>query len=545
MKLKELRKKLALLSLTTSLLFSTGCSNLENTRNTNTTTENNTTEIEKQVSTELSEEDLKKLELQEYKDFFDNFQINYKIEDYLITDEEIDQIISNANTKKECDFKWDKDSDSLQELIRNNSYEYVQNHPEFQDGFLECDDEEVNASFWIALGRAIDSLKDSTNNINEDACRMQTLKIVVGNIDDDSTLAYYDDEENLIVISIDNIKSRAKVNGIDFKQSLFYTLKHEINHVRELSCDCRLKKGDQILSIDYQDVISFLDEAPAESELYNYNLNKIDYYNSYYYTYPFERNGEALLFVPILMENKNIDEYYNAIFDSDINSFCKFFNAKTPDEIKDLYKIIYCIDSTFNRSDFSDKYFDEDKSYPGTYGELEEAIGYDYKTQIFKTALQNLINYTENNEDISLKDNLILLNIIRNTIMDGSYIVDKIQNKEYRFKIDKSFFEDVKNLNDKYIEYLCSKYNVSKEDIDYLSIDIDLAIYDIEHYSCCEYDKCDDYSYTKDFCKKFPLIEVFCRNLDFGTIIFNVLEKENIEYYDNDKEKTHTYNTNQ
>lgn len=249
MKLKELRKKLAILSLTTSLLFNTGCLNLENSNN--TTTEDNTTEIEEQASTELSEEELKELQLQEYKDFFNNFEINYKIEDYLITDEEIDQIIKNSKTKKECDFKWDKSAISLTDLIINNSHEYVKNHSKYKDCFKY--DNESSHYISNALYMAIESLKDSTNNTDEDACRMQTLKVVVDNTIDDYCFGTYDDDENLIAISIDNIKSYAEEEKIDWQRKLYTVVYHEINHVRQESCYCRLEKGDPVSSISYQD----------------------------------------------------------------------------------------------------------------------------------------------------------------------------------------------------------------------------------------------------------------------------------------------------
>lgn len=548
MKLEELRKKLILLSLTTSLLLTSGCSNTSNVSTTSTTTEISTTEIQEEISTELSEEDLRAIELEEYKEFFNNFPVDYKIEDYLITDEEINQIISNANTKKECDFQWDEDSLKLRNLIINNSREYVQNHPEFQACFTEYGNAETRNSCGLELIGVIDSLKDCTNDINEDICRMQTLKIVVGNIG--NNFGYYNDEENLIVISVDNIKLDAEEYGLDWEEELRITLMHEINHMRERTCDCRLGKGDETLSINYQSAVSLLDEAPAESEIYNLERIYYDNYNTSDYVNVLERDKEGFLLLPILMENKNIDEYYNAIFDSDINSFCNFFNAENPDEIKDLYRIIYSLDSTLNRSEFPNRYFGENISDGYTRGDLLDAVGYDYKKQTFKIALQNLINYTENNEDFSLKDNLILLYIIRDEIVAGTYDMEAIEDdngevESYIYKIDKNFIYDITSLNNKYIEYLCFKYNVTMEDISNLSLEIDLTIHDIEYYSDREYSKCFRYTYVHDFCKNFPLIEPFMRSKDIMYCNqYNHLLEGNVEYYD-ESDKNLSYNINQ
>lgn len=548
MKLEELRKKLAILSLITSLLLTSGCSNTSNVSITSTTTEINTTETQEEISTELSKEDLRAIELEEYKEFFNNFPVDYKIEDYLITDEEINQIISNANTKKECDFEFDGDYDNIRNLIINNSREYVQNHPEFQGYFTEYGNAETRCSCNFELIHAIESLKDSTNDVNEDICHMQTLKIVVGNIG--NNFGYYNDEENLIVISIDYIKLYAEEKGLDWEEELRITLMHEINHMREFTCDCRLEKGDQTLSIDYQSAVSLLDEAPAESEIYNLERIYYDNYDTSNYTNVLEREGEGFLLLPILMENKNIDDYYNAIFDSDINNFCNFFNAQNPDEIKDLYRIIYSLDSTLNRSEFPNRYFGENISDGYTRGDLLDAVGYDYKKQTFKIALQNLINYTENNEDFSLKDNLILLYIIRDEIVTGTYDMEAIEDdngevESYIYKIDKNFINDITSLNNKYIEYLCFKYNVTMEDIDNLSLEISLTIHDIEYYSNGEYSKCFKYTYAYDFCKKFPLIEPFMRSKDnMYCNRYNNLLEGNVEYYDESNINL-TYNMNQ
>lgn len=289
--------------------------------------------------------------------------------------------------------------------------------------------------------------------------------------------------------------------------------------------------------------IDFLTESSAESEIYN--SNKAYYDNSYYYSGEFSLENEAILLLPILMENKNIDEYYNAIFDSDINSFCNFFNAKTPDEIKDLYRIIYCLDSIVFRSDFEDKYFNDD-TY--TRGDLKNAIGYDYEIQIFKTTLQNLINYTENNNDFTLKENLILLYMIRDKIVYVAHQteerIDNNGDTYYVHMFSRDFSNSIKYLNDKYIEYLCFKYNVTMGYIDSISFEIDKAIRDIQCYSYREFYECDNFEYTENFCNKFPLVVPFERNhlSTYDYRFWNELQEgKNIEYYD-DKDKNLTYN---
>ena len=56
----------------------------------------------------------------------------------------------------------------------------------------------------------------------------------------------------------------------------------------------------------------------------------------------------------------------------------------------------------------------------------QEDIGYAYRTQIFAMSLARLSEYTVNNDDFTLIDNLLMFNIIKNKIVANAYIYEEI-----------------------------------------------------------------------------------------------------------------------
>lgn len=418
---------------------------------------------------------------EEYQNYFKNFISSYNLEEYQISDESINKLIEIANTKQKCNFVFKYDKEYLFSLIESNSNEYLKSHKEYTSAFYESNDSYQMYSFKfytsLVLSKFLSNELDLyTNDINEDIHKMQTLKIVFSLEEGNNCLGEYLKDENLIILYINNIELtikaqlESKENEIIEYQRLLEnlmtkTILHELNHMREFICDCRLEKGDKQQSIAYEFTdddkaksFTFLIEAAAESELYNvgnYSDNRdIKSLDFMYYNY--RKHETSLWLLNLVNDNVDISMYYNAVFDSDLLSLWNFFDVNSKEEITEFYKIVYAIDGLECRNNLLYDYFGQEWPEDLTVNDATEIIGYSYKTAIFRNVLQDLVEYTEKNNDFSLLDNLTILSLVKNMI---------VANSNYN---DTNFVLDITELNNKYIEYLSSKYLVSLKDINFL-----------------------------------------------------------------------------
>ena len=339
----------AVLAITMSLQSSSYASFNKNNKN-------EKQELENSVKSSFNETEIFKLSnryivrdhLRKYFDYFDNYDIVYPYEE-LFLDAEEKELILNSNTQQ-CDFIFDGDIDKLTQIITKNSVDYLNNHNNYFAALLPDSDHSMWSNDYLVeqiyatnyLQRFLKNLvEDATNDINEDIHKMQDLKVVFslnGKISDDGViLGQYQSEDNLCILFLDSIKYLSSGCSLDIDELIKSVLYHELNQVRQFACDCRIKKGQKNLTIEYSNdnCNSFIIESSAESALYNSepNLYLIDA-NTYDYTYETERTFESLLlFLTIFDNSKQLEGYYNAIFDSNIGDFCDFFAVKSKEDI--------------------------------------------------------------------------------------------------------------------------------------------------------------------------------------------------------------------
>lgn len=385
--------------------------------------------------------------------------------------------IQNDNTV--CSFEFNGDIDTLMEKIRHNSISFLEKNSNYSSAFSTEYLKTENRDFEVALNTVLTDLyQNAYNDIQEDFCQMNTLKIVFGNekiveeenlenvltvlcLKEKRTLAYYVPYKNLIVLNIDVIKATQK-NSILLWESIAYLLRHEINHMRQHACDCR-KNYDSFLYYD-EKYYSFLLETSAESETYNlWKMpmlieNKND---TNLHTYPYERKYEAMLLLLTLgREDLQLEDYYRAIFDGDQKLFCSFLGANSEEEIKELYYILNRMDATLFFNDLSFQSYKTTK--PLSYHEAKKAIGFDYKLLIFRKVLEQLKEYTKTHPDFSMQSNLYLYGLIREILIEDSYYYDEnSMDKIY----DETFFYHMDKMELSYFSFLEKYYGQKVESV--------------------------------------------------------------------------------
>lgn len=329
-------------------------------------------------------------------------------------------------------------------IIKNNSIDYIGNNIEYTLGFINIDDinKEHNVDQVMIQSIFKDALSDIlSNNTSKDLCVLKDLKVVISYSTENNNCLEYKKEDNLIIIYPNN-------NWEEIK----YAIKLELNKIRIDNCNCQ---NNNLFTYNT------LNNASVISELYNTNKTDVFISND-------DIKKEALILTLGLFHDElNINDYYKAIFNNDIEALYKFCGANNEEDIYKLNKILYAMDNN---------------------------IDYNYKVDIFGIIINNLINYTTNNKDFNLKDNLTIFNALKNIIGNNSS-------------------QDTEELCNIYVSFLSSHYKQTTTTIINMLNDNEITNYTIALYDICNnFEKSDkvntfDLFYSNKLILKFPLLK--------------------------------------
>lgn len=349
----------------------------------------------------------------------------------------IDEIVSNSNIdfneitlptpNDKCTYIKDTiNSDNLYNktmeiisVIKNNSINYSTNNKDYIAGFIIDDDDGHNQDKLMVQSIFKDAISDILiNSTSKDLCVLKDLKVVISYYSEFNNCIEYKKEDNLIIIYPNS-------NWEEIK----YAIRLELNKIRIDNCNCQ---DSPLFSY------STLNNASVISELYNTNKTDVFVSND-------DIKKEALfLSLGLFHNNYTINDYYKAIFNNDIETLYKFCNANNEEDIYKINRILYAMNHNI------------------------DSLDYDYKTEIFGIIINNLINYTTNNKNFTLKDNLTIFNALRNLINnDSSENIEELSNIYINF-LSKHYKETtttiINTLNDKKItDYTIALYNVCHE----------------------------------------------------------------------------------
>lgn len=245
-------------------------------------------------------------------------------------------------------------------------------------------------------------------------------------------------------------------------------IQHELNHARQSMCKCHSKWSgyNNILSFYTNKDLSFNIESTAEAKVLidNYfNENK----TIIKHTYEQEINYEILLLLQVMLdEKKDINGYYDAILDNNLQNYWKYFNLNTTKEYENFYKILYSINTLDNRTSLSNL-INEEIMLDDSKSKIE-LVGYSYLVEIFKNSIIDLIKENEINE-YDIDYSLLIYLLIK------SYIVDSTKTGKLEFNInhgncqviyDNNFINKILLIEDEFINYISTKYNKSTTEIE-------------------------------------------------------------------------------
>lgn len=445
-----------ILSLTIGATSLTACGKKITPTNDNLDTSLNFSEsLDKPV---LSEKELQDV-ISEYTKALTTYEVHYKYQDFFLAQDDLKQIINHA--------AFEKLQSSCQKQIQLNSQEDIEQAiNELQNQILNNSggdvvlykDEQKEIILSDILERALKNIfLHSSNNLVEDYCLLENAKIIIDNENEDDYLTgVYQRSDNSIYLYNQNILDMAINNYEQYIDIVTKVLEHEINHLRQYVCDCHKK---YFSSIDYltnnyvssDNVVTFLLEASAESSLYNQN---IDYNKNLDYSYEMLRTIEEELFL-INLPSKNLNAYYDAIFNSSLSDLFAFFNLQYEQDIKDFYSILYTLDTMDGRTNLADILKQT------TDEELYKKLNYNYRAGIFKLGLKNLLNYTIQNE-LPIDENICLFNLLKKEVCHSAYTTRIASDGSIAKDYDPDLIKDIISLEDIYYHFLLDYYQITE-----------------------------------------------------------------------------------
>lgn len=439
----------------------------------------------------------------------DKVTIKYDHENDYPDAKDIKSQMESAKTTAECDYKYGGDFNEIWNLLLRNSVDYTNSNPDFILPFMTEEDKldlsnEDKMAFETTIEKILlDLIQKSTNNVSEDICTLKDYTIVYsyGEPRSPGILAITNLKDNIMIIYPNIIREYAKKIGISFKQALSEILEHEINHIRAEKCKCREELGQEYNSVGN----SSLMEAAAESHL-KYTGNTVLCADEQEYFY--ERKSEALLLMlGLFKDGFTADDYYNAVHDCNAQDYCRFFgiDVYSEEELKTFSNILYSIDAINLRNNLLANHFEEGTKL--TDEEIIKFVGQEYKADIFKMVLANMMNYTVANSDFSLTDNIVLVNVIKSIIVQE---VISDPEKTYQIIFDADFAQKVIELYEIYIDFLSEYYGVSKEEIRRLEEDESVKKIIRALSTLCseqDYPDSEEKQYANNLIERFPILK--------------------------------------
>lgn len=404
----------------------------------------------------------------------------YRFEETYLSQSEMMELLGTSSSIQTCD-NADTDYSALYyDIIWNSTFETPNDeNSAFSASYRENDIIGSQArTFTKALKGAIDYLKEHPNSdVKEDICHLKTLKFIIDESLQNDILYTYDYETNTVHISFENcimdfmdrndeIENNAgSVERTWHFQTYFEKLLIQIlNHVRSTICDCRRVKGQKNTTIDPIDALGFITEASSESQ--TRNSEEYDGIMPINYAYSFldAREKEALMFfLAAFKPNRNIDDYYKAINDTDIDALHEFFGMDRKKDLYEFYKIAYAFNTYEGSSMLSSEIDDSaiwtsQKSKDAFY---LENVGLEHLIGILKFSTEDLIRMM-NPEDFTLEEALYLFDFVKGHLTGFACDLTP-RNEQNILEYPEYYIEGVYDIESIYYDYLCTIYDIDEE----------------------------------------------------------------------------------
>lgn len=389
----------------------------------------------------------KEIIINKYQNYF-NEEIEYRNKDLYLKEDDIDTIINNSTIRVNNNYQFDGNIDNIISNIKNNSSKVD------SEDLISAFNEDNGELLQSILSDVFNDIIKDNNNLNSDFHILNDLKIVTYSDNSiENFVSAYLDETNTIVINYNEIKVMADYYKMSFKEQVTFFITKEINTVRKFSYENDVEStlnykgtGDSLV-YDGTNSIELIvkNRVPINNELNN----------DFIYTSEMKAQGELLL-LGIANQDKDIlNKYFNAVNDNNVKELWSIYNLNSKNDIKRYYNILYSMDAKLYRNTLINAFYDSHKNIS-----YIDFVGLEYKLDLYNKCVNNLFEF-QKEQELSLQDNIVLYSIILNAIVNDAY---KYENNTINYNL--IFMDKINELNEYYLEYLSSYYNVDRKEID-------------------------------------------------------------------------------
>lgn len=448
-----------------------------------------------------------------------------------------------ASNKKSCENE-QEDYTILYEAIIENSKPAKESDESLFYTNLNEKGEELNLAraslLRGALKQALDIIfKNSQNDYKEDICLLKDLKILPDN--SGKTPIFYNYQTNTLTINYELLLEEyvsasqyySKQEDKTWNINTYFTkiIMLALNCCRGYICNCRLTDGEELESVaHFNEALSALYLATIESFIRNTpefdGLNK----SNYAYEYTKERKAESLLLLySCFKEGRSLEDYHNAIFDTDVTKLLEFFELnKEHNGRQGARDFIMLINSLYGYLVYSDIFYAMNSYDSDAYEFINDYMIEAYRLygtyaqqKIYKEATVDLVksiykgNYT-------IEEAIYLYNFLSYHILEEGKSPKEEGNTvditilEY----SENFTRSAKAIDKAFKNFVMKHYGITDEEFEeYRSL---LAYKSFEDFCTGQLENID----SQKLLTKFPLISTIQKNHFASPLNINFFESK-------------------
>lgn len=433
-----------------------------------------------------------------------------------------------ASTKKSCESEQEDYTVLYEAIIENSKPAKESDESLFFTNLNEKGEEQNLARAYLlrsSLKQALEIIfKNSQNDYKEDICLLKDLKMLPDSRS--KTPIFYNYQTNTLTINYEHLLEKyistsqyySKQEDKTWDINTYFTkiIMLALNSCRGYICNCRLTEGEELESVaHFNEALFALYLAAIESFIKNTpefdELNK----NNYAYEYTKERKAESLLLLYSCFKGKSLEDYHNAIFDTDITKLLEFFELnKEHNGRQGTRDFIMLINSIYGYLVYSDIFYAMLSYEEDTYKSIDEYMIEAYRQsgtyaqqKIYKEATVDLVksiykgNYT-------IEEVIYLYNFLSYHILEESK-----SPKEEKDSIDiaileysESFTRSAKSIDKAFKNFVMKHYGITDEEFEeYRSR---LAYKNFEDFCTGQLENID----SQKLLTQFPLISTIQKN---------------------------------
>lgn len=388
----------------------------------------------------------------------------YNLEDIYLSEEQILKVMKALDSNQKCRNTL-VDENALYNLIISNSVN-EEGLIVFNDSLEPEEAKMRDTKVKEALKKVLKKMFLRGEISTEDACVLKSFKIEIGHTGQDSFMHYLGSENKLIVdvnafiSSYDNFNKEYLAENTIIEGLTRY-MEYGINLARLKACDCRMNAGQVNGGINYAKNLNVIEQMA----MMDGDNSDLEFANRFLFDnlpQEYNRMAAVLLVLAMFKDNRTVEELESLTFNSNLQGVYNFFGADNYEKVKEFCRIATSIDALGGFWGYEEDYIQETGST--SVLDYRNYIGYAYKASIFKIALEDLMRYMLDYQDLTLEEALFLFKFVKTIVVSNAFTsATMVEQEGYSYTFDVGYSNDILALETIFDNFLKSYYGIDEE----------------------------------------------------------------------------------